>query len=126
MASAPAGTSPNTARRASAFDAAGRRIDRLEESLAIIRGLLAGRPVHHSGIWYQIDGLDLDVMPERQGRPRLLIGAGGPRMLRVAARHADIVGLLPAPIKGSDDGDDPADRLPAAFDGSCRAALGGR
>jgi hypothetical protein len=45
-----------------------------------------------------------------------MIGAGGPRMLGVAARNADIVGLLPAPIKGSDDGDDPADRLPAALD----------
>src|SRR5690348_13562085 len=32
-----------------AFDSPGRRIDRLEESLAIISGLLAGRPVHHTG-----------------------------------------------------------------------------
>jgi len=98
------------------FDAAGQRIDRLEESLSIIKGLLAGHPVHHSGPGYQIDGLDLDVMPERHGSPRLMIGAGGPRMLRVAAGNADIVGLLPAPIKGSDDRDDPADRLPAALD----------
>ena len=98
------------------FDAAGQRIDRLEESLAIIKGLLAGDPVQHSGTWYQIDGLDLDVMPERRGRPRLLIGAGGPRMLRVAAQHADVVGLLPAPIKGPEDRDDPADRLPPAVD----------
>ena len=52
--------------------------------------------MHHPGTWYQADGLDLDVMPGRQGRPPLLIGAGGPRMLRLAARHADIVGLLPA------------------------------
>ena len=78
------------------FDAAGQRIDRLEESLSIIKGLLAGNPVHHSGPAYQIDGLDLDVMPERHGSPRLMIGAGGPRMLGVAARNADIVGLLPA------------------------------
>lgn len=99
-----------------AFDAAGRRIDRLEESLSIIKRLLAGTPVRHSGAWYQIDGLDLDVMPERRGCPPLLIGAGGARMLGIAARHADIVGLLPAPIKGSEDRDDPADRLPPAFD----------
>ena len=37
-------------------------------------------------------------------------------MLRLAARHADVVGLLPAPITSSQDGDDPADRLPPAFD----------
>ena len=110
-------------------DAAGQRIDRLEESLAIIKGLLAGDPVQHSGTWYQIDGLDLDVMPERRGRPRLLIGAGGPRMLRVAAQHADVVGLLPAPIKGPEDRDDPADRLPPAFDrklAMLRSAAGNR
>src|SRR5262249_9556868 len=68
------------------------------------------------GVWSQIDGLELDVMPEYHGRPPVLIGAGGPRMLRVAARHADIVGLLPAPIKGSEDRDDPGDRMPQAFD----------
>jgi probable F420-dependent oxidoreductase len=112
-----------------AFDSPGRRIDRLEESLAIISGLLAGRPVHHTGTWYQIDGLELDVLPQRRGSPRLLIGAGGPRMLRVAARHADIVGLLPAPITDADDRDDPLDRLPRALDDKLavlRAAAGDR
>ena len=99
-----------------AFDPAGQRIGRLEESLSIIRGLLAGTPVHHCGAWYRVEGLDLDVLPGRRSSPRLLIGAGGPRMLRLAARHADVVGLLPAPIRNSADGDDPADRLPAAFD----------
>ena len=112
-----------------AFDSPGRRIDRLEESLTIIRGLLAGHPVHHSGTWYQIDGLDLDVLPQRLGCPRLLIGAGGPRMLRVAARRADIVGLLPAPIRGAEDSDDPLDRLPPALDNKLavlRSAAGDR
>jgi probable F420-dependent oxidoreductase len=99
-----------------AFDSPRQRIDRLEESLGILRGLLAGDPVQHAGTWYQIRGLDLDVLPQRRGCPPLLIGAGGPRMLRIAARHADIVGLLPAPIRHDADSDDPADRLPAALD----------
>jgi probable F420-dependent oxidoreductase len=100
-----------------AFDAAGRRIARLEESLSIITGLLAGTPVHHGSEFYRIDGLDLDVLPApRPGRVRLLVGAGGPRMLRLAARHADIIGVLPAPIRDSADSDDPRDRLPTAFD----------
>ena len=98
------------------FDSAGQRIGRLEESLGIIRALLDGTPVRHRGTWYQVDGLDLDVLPERRTSPRILVGAGGPRMLRLAARHADVVGLLPAPIRNATDSDDPADRLPAAFD----------
>jgi probable F420-dependent oxidoreductase len=99
-----------------AFDTAGRRITRLDESLAIIKSLLAGKPVRHASEFYRIDGLDLDVLPmPRRGSPPLLVGAGGPRMLRLAARHADIVGVLPAPIRDSTDSDDPRDRLPAAF-----------
>jgi probable F420-dependent oxidoreductase len=98
------------------FDPPRARIDRLEESIAIIDGLLTGTKVRHFGASYQIDGLDLDVLPARRGRPRLLIGAGGPRMLRIAARHADTVGLLPAPIRGADDHEDPRDRLPPALD----------
>jgi probable F420-dependent oxidoreductase len=99
------------------FDAAGQRIARLDEALGIIKSLLAGTPVHHTGHFYRIDGLDLDVLPApRPSSPRLLVGAGGPRMLRLAARHADIVGVLPAPIRGPTDSDDPRDRLPAAFD----------
>jgi alkanesulfonate monooxygenase SsuD/methylene tetrahydromethanopterin reductase-like flavin-dependent oxidoreductase (luciferase family) len=65
-----------------AFEAAGQRIARLDESLAIIRGLLAGTPVHQASGFYRIDGLDLDVLPTpRPDAPRLLVGAGGPRML---------------------------------------------
>jgi probable F420-dependent oxidoreductase len=100
-----------------AFDPAGRRISRLDESLGIIRDLLAGTQVRHQGEFYEIDGLDLDVLPlPRPEVPPMLVGAGGPRMLRLAARHADIVGLLPGPIKDPSGAEDPLDRLPAAFD----------
>src|SRR5580700_12293480 len=51
---------PEYAAAGIAFDTAGRRIARLDESLSIIKGLLAGTPVRHSGEFYQIDGLDLD------------------------------------------------------------------
>ena len=121
---------PEYAAAGIAFEAAGQRIARLDESLTIIKGLLAGTPVHHAGVFYRIDGLDLDVLPTpRSDVPRLLVGAGGPRMLRLAARHADIVGVLPAPIRDSTDRDDPRDRLPAAFDakiGVVRQAAGNR
>jgi len=97
------------------FGPPGRRIDRLEEALAVIGGLLDGATVDHAGAFYRVTGLDLGVLPHRHGRPRLLVGAGGPRMLGAAARHADTVGLLPAPIRNSQDGDDPRDLLPAAL-----------
>jgi probable F420-dependent oxidoreductase len=98
------------------FEPPRQRIDRLEEALAVISALLDGTRVDHAGAAYKVTGLDLDVLPRRHGRPRLLVGAGGPRMLGVAARHADTVGLLPAPIKNSEDRDDPLDLRPAALD----------
>jgi probable F420-dependent oxidoreductase len=112
-----------------AFDGARERIDRLEEALTVIRPLLAGTPVRHAGAAYRIDGLDLDVLPPGRDVPRLLIGAGGPRMLRLAARHADIVGILPAPIKDAQDRDDSVDRQAAAFQNKLavlRSAAGAR
>lgn len=50
-------------------------------------------------------------------------------MLALAARHADIAGILPAPIRGGEDGDDPADRAPAALEAKLavlKAAAGER
>ena len=111
------------------FDAAARRIDRLEETLDILTRLFRGETVRHAGATYQLDGLDLSAVPNLSGKPPIAVGAGGPRMLRLAARYADIVGLLPAPIRGSDDSDDSADRLPAAFDAKraiVESASGGR
>jgi probable F420-dependent oxidoreductase len=111
------------------FDAAGRRIDRLEESLDILTRLFAGGRVDHHGAAYTLDGLDLTVLPQFSGRPPIAVGAGGPRMLRLAGRYADIVGLLPAPIRGAEDPDDPEDRLPAAFEAKrdiVRSAAGDR
>jgi probable F420-dependent oxidoreductase len=96
------------------FDPAARRIDRLEETLDILTRLFRGETVQHTGS-YTVDGLDLSAVSNLTGKPPIAVGAGGPRMLRIAARYADIVGLLPAPIRGPDDPDDPADRLPAAF-----------
>jgi probable F420-dependent oxidoreductase len=99
-----------------AFEPARQRINRLEEALTIISGLLDGAQVDQAGTSYRVTGLGLDVLPPLQGRPRLVVGAGGPRMLGVAGRYADTVGLLPAPIKSADDPDDPLDLLPAALD----------
>ena len=71
------------------------RVDRLEEAVPLIKRLLAGETVTHHGQHYDLDRADVGVEPVQKPRPPLAIGAGGPRMLKLAAREADIVGLVP-------------------------------
>jgi probable F420-dependent oxidoreductase len=77
------------------YDPAPRRIDRLEEAIPLIKRLLAGETVTHRGEHYQLDGASVGVEAAQKPRPPLAIGGGGPRMLKLAAREADIVGLVP-------------------------------
>jgi probable F420-dependent oxidoreductase len=70
------------------------RIDRLEESVGIVVRLLAGETVTHDGPHYRLERATVAPAPVQRPIP-LMIGGGGPRMLRFAARHADIVGLIP-------------------------------
>jgi probable F420-dependent oxidoreductase len=85
----------------SAFDRPGLRIDRLEEALDIVYGLFGDGPFSYDGKHYQVSELDGQPKPV-QPRVPLLIGAGGQRMLRLAARRADIIGvngtLRPGPV----------------------------
>ena len=82
-----------------AYAAPGRRVDRLVEALGIVKRLLAGERVTHRGEHYTLEGARIAPMPVQRPVP-LHIGAGGPRMLRLAAREADIVGLIPQFTRG--------------------------
>jgi probable F420-dependent oxidoreductase len=76
------------------YERAGLRIDRMLESVRLMKRLLAGERVTSEGPWYRLRGAKLRPGPIQRHVP-VLIGGGGPRMLRIAAREADIVGLLP-------------------------------
>ncbi len=72
------------------------RIERLDESLGIIRSLWAGGEVHHKGTHYTIDGLASAPLPLQRPGPPIWVGGGGRKVLEVAARHADVVHLNPS------------------------------
>ena len=77
------------------FDAPGTRVDRLVESVAIVKGLLGGERVTFEGRYYRIAGLEGRPRPVQQPHPPLVIGGGGRRMLTLAAREASIVSFVP-------------------------------
>jgi probable F420-dependent oxidoreductase len=76
-----------------AFDRAGTRIDRMLEAIAILRGLFADGPFSFSGRYYTITDMDGGPKPVQRPHPPFLIGGTRERVLRLAAREADIVGL---------------------------------
>lgn len=73
------------------FDPPGRRVARFAEHVEVVRRLLddAGAPVSFAGEHFTVT--EQRLVPAR--RPRLLVGGNGDRVLAIAARHADIVGL---------------------------------
>jgi probable F420-dependent oxidoreductase len=74
---------------------AGVRVERLDESARVLKGLFAAAPLTFSGRHYQIEKLDGLPKPVQQPHPPLLIGGGRRRVLSIAGRHADIVGINP-------------------------------
>lgn len=75
-----------------AYDAPGVRISRFVEGLRIIKGLLGPDPVDFAGKHYTITHHNGTPKPVQQPLP-ILIGGGGKRVLSIAAREADIVGV---------------------------------
>lgn len=71
------------------FDSASVRVERLEESVGLLRQLFDGDSVSAAGRHYQLNRHRL--FPPRH--PTLLVGGNGDRVLRLAATHADIVGF---------------------------------
>ena len=74
-------------------DRAGIRIDRIVEGLAVIRGAMAPGPFSFEGDHYKISEYDGLPKPVQKPHPPIIIGGGGRRVLSIAAREADIVGV---------------------------------
>ncbi len=109
------------------FDAGKIRLARLEEAVAVLRGLWSGEPFSFDGDHYQVQNLEGRPLPAQPGGPPLFLGGGGPRLLALAGANADIVGLAPRarPVGTLD----PADVSPEAVEtklDAVRAAAGAR
>jgi probable F420-dependent oxidoreductase len=98
------------------MDSPGIRISRMTEAIEVMKALWAEGPVHHEGTHYTIDGLEGWPKPAQQGGPPILIGGGGRRILGIAARLADIVGINPIAASGVHDRETNHDGTPEATD----------
>lgn len=97
------------------FDQPGDRVSRLEESLSLLKALFGLAPVTHRGRHYVVEGLDSFPKPVQRPHPPIHVAAARPRLLAIAAREADIVGLQTVSTANGVVTDDPRGRsAPAA------------
>jgi probable F420-dependent oxidoreductase len=69
------------------------RIARLDESLTVMKGLMADGAFTFDGEHYRVTDLDGEPKPVQRPHPPFVVGGGGPKILALAARHAQIVGI---------------------------------
>jgi probable F420-dependent oxidoreductase len=77
------------------YDPPGVRVDRFEEALAVIKGLMGEGPFSFFGSHYTITEHDGMPKPVQRPHPPIIIGGGGRRVLSIAGREADIVSINP-------------------------------
>jgi probable F420-dependent oxidoreductase len=71
------------------------RIDRLAESMTIMKGLFADGPIDFKGDFYRVKGFEELPRPIQRPHPPFFVGGGSPKLLRFAAQNAQIVGIAP-------------------------------
>lgn len=78
------------------YDRPGVRIDRFLEGLEVIKRAMTGEKFSFTGKHYNITDYVATPLPVQRPCPPILIGGGGPRVLKLAAQLADIVGINPS------------------------------
>lgn len=102
------------------------RYEKLVEAICIIKQFFAGERILFEGEHYIVRGLQGSPRAIQQPHPPLLIGAGGKKMLALAAAEADIVSLNPTAKDGSLDYKDITARAVARKISQIKAAAGER
>ncbi|MEV6931055.1 TIGR03621 family F420-dependent LLM class oxidoreductase [Dactylosporangium sp. NPDC051485] len=77
------------------FDPPPARVSRLEESIAVLKGLFAGERFSFEGEHFTIGDALGAPRPVQTPHPPIMVGGGGRRMLQLGGREADIVGINP-------------------------------
>lgn len=70
--------------------AADHRVDRFEECVSAVAGLLRDGTFDLDGEHWSARRAELTLRPDPDHRPAIVVAAGGPRTMRVAVAHADV------------------------------------
>jgi len=78
-----------------AFDRGRVRVARLAEAVTLMKRLFTEDEVTFEGTYYRTTKSECRPKTVQQPRPPILIAAGGPQILALAGREADIVAVIP-------------------------------
>jgi len=84
-----------------AFDRGRVRVARLAEAVTLMKRLFTEDEVSFEGTYYRTVKSECRPKTVQQPRPPILIAAGGPQILELAGREANIVAIVPSGITGS-------------------------
>jgi probable F420-dependent oxidoreductase len=84
-----------------AYDSAGTRVERLAEAVEVVKGAWGEGPFDFDGRHYTVRAYDGIPKPVQRPRPPILLGGGAKKMLQLAGREADIVGINPNLRRGA-------------------------
>jgi probable F420-dependent oxidoreductase len=82
------------------YDPAGVRVERMAEALAVMKALWSEGRASFSGRHYRVEGATGAPLPRSRPHPTIVIGGGSPKVLSIAAREADVVGINPSLAAG--------------------------
>ena len=97
---------------------AGERVERIAEYAELIALLLSQEVTSYQGRYYQVEGTYMNPRPRQSPRPPILIAGLGPKMLRVAAKRAEIWNSLSFKADFEEQMAETAERC-AAIDAAC-------
>jgi probable F420-dependent oxidoreductase len=83
------------------FDRGRVRVARLAEAITLMKRLFTEEQVDFDGVYYKVAKAECRPKTVQQPYPPLLIAGGGPEILALAGREANIVAVVPAGITGS-------------------------
>src|SRR5262245_47558003 len=82
------------------FDAGFTRVSRLTEAVAVLKACFADEPATFRGEHYRLEGYDGQPKPVQRPHPPLMIGGGRRKVLELAGREANVIGLAPRQVEG--------------------------
>ncbi len=84
------------------FEPVGVRVAKLAEAVRVFKGCFADGEFSFEGDHHTITAYDAQPKPVQRPHPPFFVGGGGRRLLTLAAREAQIIGLAPRLTKGRD------------------------